>query len=498
MICTINRFISTAGALCLGSLIAVSASADDFNWDVAGPADWNDGANWFNSTTATPMAGPPSGGLGNAAFVNNGGTAEVSADIPEIQDPFIGTGAGNSGTLNQTGGAINNPAGGGSWMFVGQNGGTGTYNLSGGSVGKDRLYIGTGANGNGTLNLSGTGAVANQFLILGDAGATGVANVTGGSVHATSEIWVGQGGGGSGELNQSSGVVEADTWIAIGRDSATGVVNLSGDAVLRKVATGDAGNSDRSFITVGGLGAGSGGTVNIEGNAVLESDTNLILAESAGRYGVVNQSGGSVILHDNLANPDGFNDSLELDYANEGLGVYNLSGGSLHAETIDATTGTFAMSGGLLSATNYVGNLVQAGGTVSPGNSPGTMTITGDYSLDSGDLYMEIEGVLAGTGYDQLIVTGDVSLDGALTLDGAYVPNPGEFFTLIDNQGANAVAGTFSGLAEGSTVTFNGFDLTVTYAGGDGNDVVLFSIPEPTSLALLAVVGLAGAVSRRR
>jgi len=496
-------------------------NADDFDWDVAGPADWNDGNNWTNTTTdpPTPMAGPPSGGGGNFGRVNNGGTAVISSDIPDIQDPFVGSGAGNSGTLNQTGGNTQVDGGTSGWMFVGNEGGTGTYNLSGGVQGKDRLYVGRGTGSVGTLNVSGTGAINNQEVNIGvdgDAGSlatgtatlsgdatvttTGLIQVSNGSMSVTEnahisgggEFWVGQGAGRSATLDIDSGNIEAGAWIAIGRDGSTGVVNLSGTGRLAKVTGNDA-----AFITAGGLGTGNGGTINIQDEAVLESDTNLVLGETAGRYGIVNQSGGTVNVHDNAANTDGFNDSLELDFQGEGLGEYHLSGGALNAETIDATTGVFDMTGGTLSATNFVGNLVQNGGTTSPGNSPGIMLVTGDYSLVSGDLFMEIEGVGAGIGYDQLQVTGDVSLAGDLTLAGAYVPAAGDSFTLIDNQGANAIAGIFTGIAEGSIVSFNGIDLTASYLGGDGNDFVLSNVPEPSTIALVGIC-LVGFVARRR
>jgi hypothetical protein len=54
------------------------------------------------------------------------------------------------------------------------------------------------------------------------------------------------------------------------------------------------------------------------------------------------------------------------------------------------------------------------------------------------------------------------------------VPSVGQSFTVIDNDGnADAVTGTFTGVAEGGTVVANGVTYTVTYKGGDGNDVVL-------------------------
>ena len=70
---------------------------------------------------------------------------------------------------------------------------------------------------------------------------------------------------------------------------------------------------------------------------------------------------------------------------------------------------------------------------------------------------------------------------------------------LIDN--AAPVAGTFAGLPEGASVSIGGGQTAmISYVGGDGNDIVLqtFSaIPEPSSLAILALAGI-GMMTRRR
>ena len=49
----------------------------------------------------------------------------------------------------------------------------------------------------------------------------------------------------------------------------------------------------------------------------------------------------------------------------------------------------------------------------------------------------------------------------------------GNSFTIIDNDGADTVSSTFSGLAEGATLGIGGAQFQISYAGDSGNDVVL-------------------------
>src|SRR5262249_24976988 len=46
-------------------------------------------------------------------------------------------------------------------------------------------------------------------------------------------------------------------------------------------------------------------------------------------------------------------------------------------------------------------------------------------------------------------------------------------FTIINNGGTNAVAGTFAGLPQGASLTIGGANFVISYTGGSGNDVVL-------------------------
>ena len=60
------------------------------------------------------------------------------------------------------------------------------------------------------------------------------------------------------------------------------------------------------------------------------------------------------------------------------------------------------------------------------------------------------------------------------------MPALGDVFTIVSNDGADAVTGTFAGLPEGATVVFNGVNLRLSYAGGTGNDITL-SAPLPVT-----------------
>ncbi len=87
---------------------------------------------------------------------------------------------------------------------------------------------------------------------------------------------------------------------------------------------------------------------------------------------------------------------------------------------------------------------------------------------------MTLNGTTAGAGYDQLSVTGTVNLAGAtLNVNLAFTPALGSAFMLIQNDGKDAVLGTFAGLPEGATLMLNGMTFQISYVGGTGNDVVL-------------------------
>jgi hypothetical protein len=58
---------------------------------------------------------------------------------------------------------------------------------------------------------------------------------------------------------------------------------------------------------------------------------------------------------------------------------------------------------------------------------------------------------------------------------GGFVPTVGSRFEIIDNDGTDAIAGTFAGFGQGTKFYLGGTAFTISNPGGDGNDVVLTS-----------------------
>jgi hypothetical protein len=104
----------------------------------------------------------------------------------------------------------------------------------------------------------------------------------------------------------------------------------------------------------------------------------------------------------------------------------------------------------------------------------------------------QIQGPVVGTDYFPINVTGSVTLTYATlnpSLSTSFVPTRGEVYTVIANDGTDAINGQFSGLSEGAVITLNSvYQFQLSYAGGTGNDVVLAALngKEPSTSVLVA------------
>ena len=86
---------------------------------------------------------------------------------------------------------------------------------------------------------------------------------------------------------------------------------------------------------------------------------------------------------------------------------------------------------------------------------------------------------------DQVKVRGSVGMSNArLHATLGFQSAISNSFTIIANDSADAVAGTFNGLAQGSTLFINGIPFRIGYIGGSGNDVVLTQLLGVPSLKI--------------
>jgi autotransporter-associated beta strand protein len=134
--------------------------------------------------------------------------------------------------------------------------------------------------------------------------------------------------------------------------------------------------------------------------------------------------------------------------------------------------------GGTIGGTGVVSSITSLGFNdpkISPGDDgPGRLTTSNIVLNFSTGFDVELNGTSPGTNYDQLRVFGTVNLANAiLNPILGFAPGVSNSFTIIDNDGVDAVVGTFAGLPEGAMFGVNGTPFRITYVGGSGNDVVI-------------------------
>jgi fibronectin-binding autotransporter adhesin len=354
-----------------------------------------------------------------------------------------------------------------------------------------------------TLNLGSAASTAADLVTIGTATTGGIlqmgqnASTTAGTT-TTATINI---AGGTVNIGATSGTSITMAAASTATATALATLNLTGGATTVSgniVKTGGAGTSTASLILNGGA---------------LDMTGKTIGSATAGQSVVGTFAAGV------LSNLGGFNGATGT-LTKSTAGTLTITGTNTYAATTVVTAGTLLVNGSVVSNTSVTagtvggsgtisGTLTLAGGTLAPGNSPGNLS-TGSLTLQApATLSAEIAGPVAGPGnstqYDQVTVTGGVSLAGSLqvALLGGYAPDDQKPFYLILNDGTDAVSGTFAGIAEGQQVSFGGTNFLVSYAangdgGSVGNDVALIAqVPEPAAASLAAVAAI-GLLARRR
>ncbi|MBA3484910.1 MAG: hypothetical protein H0T51_24185, partial [Pirellulales bacterium] len=419
--------------------------------------------NWTSGTLhlGSDLSVEPSGLLGGSVAVSTGKTLRPGVSL------FVGN--TGSGTLNITaGGDVLDEVG----VIARANGSVGMATVNGaGSIWSNRnLFV--GQNGEGTLDVVNGGLVRTEGvgLIGFAAGSSGAFTVDGAGSewlnHSNNDMEVVVGEVGNGTLRIASGGrvaiynssmgAEKTVQVKIGEfTGSTGIVTIDGAGSTLIVQ-----NFGNTFFIVGFNG---NGTLNVTNGGKVQTSRTLSVGPLGG-LGTLNINGGRQVINHGgsvgstmmsgmaTANVDGLNSMWTNDLSLRVYGALTVSNGG----TVQATTLTVGATGKLSGDGNIVSNVVNNGevhgdlalvgnmennGLASFGMSPGVLNIDGDYrQTTTGELLIELASTLS---YDQLLLTGEATLGGTLTvnlLDG-FAPSVGQSFTILT---ADDIDGVFT------------------------------------------------------
>ena len=351
--------------------------------------------------------------------------------------------------------------------FIGVSAGsTGTVTVTGeNSMWQSYSFLAVGEDGNGILSITNGALVdSGTAFIASNAGSTGTVTVTGenSTWENSGQLQVGNDGTGMLAITNGGQISTGGSGFVGTFSEGTGTVEVTGPSALWTISY----NLNIGFEGDGTLFVSNGGQVT--------NDTAFI-ANGDGSTGKVTVTG-----HDSTWTNTG---TLYVGFG--GVGILTVSDNA----TVQASSIEIGTRGEVDGDGSIIGNVVN-GGHVSPGNSPGTLTIEGDYVQDDvGVLELEFAG-LDSSQHDRLIVTGDATLDGDVVLKfiDNFAPQHGQQFEFLTVGGtADLSAATFSvqNLAPGFL-----FDIAPSAAGymmTALNDGIF--VPEPTANTLV-IIGL--------
>jgi len=501
----------------------------------------------YGSGVTTDFSGRFSTAADQTLAVNVGGNAVTLASslVSGGTSSFTRSGAGlltltgpasSIGTQGMTvngGTTVIDPGTGGTFadagrLYVGNQSGTSVLRLASGSVSVTPgagtyINLADNASANATLEVAGAAAtfsLANVRMMVGNKG-TGTLRVSSGTLSLTGGNPIYVGGDQQFGTNTASGALTVAGGVMSVTGSGLFVLGHSGTSGLNTSAAGtlnlDGGElrTARSITRSGGVG-----TVNFNGGTLtaLASSGTFLQGMTA-----ANVVGGAVI------NTNGFDVTIGQallgtgtgGLAKSGAGTLRLTGASTYTGATSVSAGRLLVDGSLLGATSVsvltgatlggsgtaVGAVAVLGGTLSPGSSPGMLTV-GSLSYDSAaTTLMEIAGVTPGTQHDQVVLSGSLAYGGGLVLDLSQTFPDNTTFDLFKDfasfSGNLASVSSVGTAYSGVTFTRSGDVWTSTQSGGQSlqfsqatGDLIV--VPEPGSLAAVGLVVAAALVAARR
>ncbi len=183
--------------------------------------------------------------------------------------------------------------------------------------------------------------------------------------------------------------------------------------------------------------------------------------------------------------------TLTLASANTYTGATTLNAGSLLVNNLSGSgtgTGAVAANAGALGGDGTIAGAVTvgtgggSGASLAPGAASsqiGALTIQGSLAFNA-DGVCQVELNSSTAHADEVIGNGVVISGGAqftlADLGGGTLPI-GTTFIVLSNTATTPIAGAFSNLADGATITLGTNHLQASYSGGDGNDLTLTVVP---------------------
>lgn len=426
--------------------------------------------------------------VGDSAGVVETRTISAS-DGPWTNVDNLRIGSDGNGTLNISGGGIVNTT---NYAYLGYNAGSqGTVNVDGqGSKWTIGASFIVGQDGAGTLNITNGGAVSADFVSPGfEKGIDGVINIRGGgsSLSVATNIYVGYWGNGA--LNiADGGTLTTQDASCIGC-FVSNVETISGSGAVSITGNGSQWISASPII----IGYEGTGTLTLADNGTVSTDTQIIIANSAGSAGDLNigaaagkaAKAAGIVASNKVRFGAGtgkivFNHTNNAGYAFSsnisGKGDVEVYSGYTNLTGINTYTGTTTVRGGVLSVNGSItgslltvekggtlagsgtvgDTIIASGGILSPGNSIGTLTVNGNLTLAAGS-YLFAE--LAGDGSADLVkVTGNANIQGAHLVVTAIDPETsyklGQNYNIL--SAGNMINGTFGDVTSNSAfLTFS-------------------------------------------
>ena len=459
------------------------------------------------------------GGATGSVTVNTGGTLATYGPRSIATPVTLNTGAtlsnlGSaastwSGTLTTSGSLTLNP-GGQTMSLTGTLAGTatltvpvagGTLNLAGTNTFTGGLIITHPTNNTATtVNLpAGTSlaVVSGKPIQIGNTSGTG-ANVAQtfnalGTVTNDGTLFVGR----SGFLNVNSGAVwtqNGDMSVA-GQGGYTATMNVAAGASFTYAGTntiklnpGSGGYGylyiDGSFTTSRGFETtvvgGSIYQVTLRNGGVLKLSSNIadLTTGATNKTQFALGSGGGII------DTNGYNAALSANTTGTGFGLTKMGAGTLTLSGTNSYSGATWVNSGTLAGTGASGSsvTVASGAALAPGvGGVGTWVCAGATFLSGATLAVDINSSAATA--DKVLATGPVNLSGAsvsFAEVGSGVIAAGTKLVLIDYSNvASSLTGTFSGYAEGATVSVASNTFILSYADASKVTLTATSVASP-------------------